>query len=552
MPGYTCSLKHLQKLISKPEVNLDNLEKYLDCAKSEFKGYDAANDELKLENNDTNRPDLWSAEGTARQILGCHFSEIKKYDFFFDDPKKENKVYVDGNIKDIRPYIACMSVSGIAVDDYLLKSIIQSQEKLCDNYGRMRETIAIGVHSADKITLPIYYKGADPKTTKFAPLGFEEEMSLEEILEKHPKGIEYGGIVKGKPLYPFLVDADNKVLSFPPVINSNFIGKVKVGDQNLFVDITGTDREAVLIAANIMACNFIDNGAQVERFEVNYQSGEKEITPKNFAQSFNLRHIYAEKLCGMDISQSIVQNALERMGHNVTISDGIYTCVPAPYRNDILHEADLAEDCYIAMDYNSFQPIMPDSFTVGSESPQALKAAKIRDLLVGMNFQEVMTYILTSKANQCEKMEYTGEIAEIGNPMTETFGAVRERLLPILLEIESKNPRAEYPHRIFETGETAVIDLQSNDGTRTLHKAAALIAHSTANFSEIHSILQALLYYMNIPYKLQETDHPSFISGRCGKIYTGSEEIGIIGEIHPKVLENWAIMMPCSAFELFI
>ena len=69
MPGYNCSLKGLLNMIGKEEVNLENLEDYLDAVKSELKEYDSETDELKLENNDTNRPDLWSLEGTARQIM---------------------------------------------------------------------------------------------------------------------------------------------------------------------------------------------------------------------------------------------------------------------------------------------------------------------------------------------------------------------------------------------------------------------------------------------------------------------------------------------------
>jgi phenylalanyl-tRNA synthetase beta chain len=44
--------------------------------------------------------------------------------------------------------------------------------------------------------------------------------------------------------------------------------------------------------------------------------------------------------------------------------------------------------------------------------------------------------------------------------------------------------------------------------------------------------------------------HSSFIEGRVGRISVGEEECGVIGELHPQVLENWQIAMPCAAFEL--
>src|SRR4030066_366306 len=54
----------------------------------------------------------------------------------------------------------------------------------------------------------------------FVPLGFSERMNLKEILERHPKGIEYGHIVKRHNVFPILLDSEKKVLSFPPIINS--------------------------------------------------------------------------------------------------------------------------------------------------------------------------------------------------------------------------------------------------------------------------------------------------------------------------------------------
>lgn len=553
MPGYSCSFKYLQKLINRPEIQLESLEKYLDSAKSEFKSYDEEKDELKLENNDTNRPDLWSAEGTARELLSIFFNQRKHYDFFEKEAQPEHRVKVDSSITPIRPYIACFAVSNIVVDDPILKSLIQSQEKLCDNFGKKRELIAIGIHCANKITYPVNYSGVDPESTSFTPLGFEENMNLKEILEKHPKGQEYGHIIAAQPRYPFLCDAKGAVLSFPPIINSNYIGKVQVGDDKLFIDITGMEKEAVLLIANILACNFADAGATIEPFIVEYPSGEEVKVPYRFTDRVAVESTYAEKLMGVKSDAASVAELLQKLGHETEISGDKVIATPPPYRRDILHPADLVEDICIAYGYNNFQLIMPDSFTSGGESRESKISSKVRDLLIGTGFQEVMTYILTSKDGQATKSGYPEkEAIEIANPMTESYGVVRSRLLPLLLEIESKNPKAEYPHRIFETGEVLKRDTTSINNYRTENNIAALIAHGGANFSEIHSILQAIFYYMNWEYELQEAEDPAFISGRCGKIVYKGEEIGVIGEIHPQILTNWGIGMPAAGFEFKI
>ena len=53
-------------------------------------------------------------------------------------------------------------------------------------------------------------------------------------------------------------------------------------------------------------------------------------------------------------------------------------------------------------------------------------------------------------------------------------------------------------------------------------------------------------------YEIEEFDYPSFIEGRAGKILINKKEVGIIGEIHPDVLNNFEIEMPSSALEINI
>jgi phenylalanyl-tRNA synthetase beta chain len=78
----------------------------------------------------------------------------------------------------------------------------------------------------------------------------------------------------------------------------------------------------------------------------------------------------------------------------------------------------------------------------------------------------------------------------------------------------------------------------------------ALIAHADAHFSELHSCLDTLMYYLNHTYKLEPIQHPSFLSGRAGRILLGQRSVGVIGELHPEVLEHWQIGVPAVAFDL--
>ncbi len=177
---------------------------------------------------------------------------------------------VDAGLKEIRPYIASFVAEGKEVTDALLREIIQSQEKLCGNFGRKRKTIAMGVSRADLIHWPVHYSAADPDATKFVPLDFQKPVSMREILSEHPKGKEYGPLVAGFPKFPLLSDGKGEVLTFPPVINSALIGGVKRGGQRLFIDLTGPDLDIILTACAITACDFADMGFTILPVAVEY------------------------------------------------------------------------------------------------------------------------------------------------------------------------------------------------------------------------------------------------------------------------------------------
>jgi len=76
--------------------------------------------------------------------------------------------------------------------------------------------------------------------------------------------------------------------------------------------------------------------------------------------------------------------------------------------------------------------------------------------------------------------------------------------------------------------------------------------HSGANFTEVKSTLESLFLNLGIRYNLEETSHGSFIEGRVGRILVDGEDIGLVGEIHPQVLQNWNLENPAASFEIDI
>src|SRR5207249_9191997 len=139
------------------------------------------------------------------------------------------------------------------------------------------------------------------------------------------------------------------------------------------------------------------------------------------------------------------------------------------------------------------------------------------DLMVGFGFQEIMSNILASRLELVERMRLSGSegdrLVEVENVMSQSHACLRPWITPSLLRVEAASSRSFYPHRLFEVGEVAVPDPDEEKGSRTLTVLGALMAHAGANFSEVHSCLDLLLFYLNQPYTLEAMSHPSFLEG---------------------------------------
>ena len=428
--------------------------------------------------------------------------------------------------------------------------------KLCHNFGRKRRTIAIGLYRSDLITYPVHYRGVDPDKTSFVPLGLDRELSLREILTEHPKGREYGHIVADSPLFPFLCDDKGGVLSFPPVINSDRIGAVEVGDENLFLEFSGMDLKDLLLAAAIMACDMADMGWEILPVKVIFDEetefGREITVPYYFQQPISAPLDLVHKTLGEALDGESVVAALRRMGiYAICDDDTIWATVPE-WRNDFLHAVDLIEDVMIGHGLGNFEPEMPRDFTVGRLTKAEELARKVKDLMVGLGFQEMMYNYLGSRREYIDNMRYPEQkCIIISNPMSENYEVVRPSIIPSLLESEMMSAHSPYPHKIFEVGKIAYRDDRDLSGTVTRNALGFLASDRLMGFNDVTSIIATLSYFLNIEYSLAALEGDlRFIEGRCARIMVGEREVGVFGEIHPQVLENWGSVMPTIACEI--
>ena len=307
-------------------VRLEQLEEWLMLVKGELKEHVTETGELRIELQDTNRPDLWCCEGIARQIRIKQQGKLKPYPFFRRKSSAARRLIVGAGLEQVRPYVAACTATGYRVTEEGLAQLIQTQEKLADIFGHKRKTVSIGLYQLQKIQFPVTYELVKPETARFTPLGMETLMTLSEILMVHPKGLEHGHILAGRNRLPILRDANKQILSFPPIINSREIGELCVGDDELFVEVTGTDLSMVVITLNIFATNLSDRGATIEPIEVQYPRntplGKRVVTPRDLGAPRTISIQTIEQALGQELGTKRVKEALEVYGYEVSTGMG--------------------------------------------------------------------------------------------------------------------------------------------------------------------------------------------------------------------------------------
>ncbi len=546
MPKVDLSRKDLFTLAGIDDPGDAALADLLSLVKGEIDNSDG--DRLKIELNDTNRPDLWCTEGIAR-ALRCHARGPEKH--LSSANRTDLEIRVDGSLEEVRPFVAAFTACGWAPDEKGLESLIQVQEKLASSFGRNRKTAAAGFYRLDEIVFPVKYRGASPDT-RYVPLGEDGEMSLREVLGKTDTGREYAHILEGASVYPVIEDSSGGILSFPPILNSRGTGRVRPGDSNLFCEVTGTDWNTVQLMATILACNLEDRGAVITPIRVVYPDGHPGRTglcPVRFADGMTATMDDIESILGVKLEPGEVADALRAMDYpEVRIDGNSVTGVMPPYRHDGIHMADMVEDIAVSLGYGSFEPLLPGGFTRGRSSPLADLADAVRLLMVGAGFEEILRPVLTGMEKAAVRTRAPEPPVALANPMTAEYGVVRNSLVPGLLEVESTSAYAWYPHRIFEVGEVLRADDEGVCATEIF--LAGVVCGNEANFGDVHSVLGHLCLARDVTLELKPGDDPRFVPGRCAGIVMDGRDSGVVGEVHPAVLEAWGITRPVAAFEI--
>ncbi len=547
MPVITFKYQDLKDL--GIDMEKDELIDTLPMMSSDIEDHD--DEEIKVEFF-PNRPDNLSVEGVARSFKGFIGQEIglPKYEV----TSSGESVTVDSDVAAIRPYIGFAKIDDVDFTGDKLKYIMDFQENLHWVIGRDRKKVAIGIHNADVVKAPFKYIATDKDANAFVPLEKESEMTPEEILTEHDKGVAYAHLLENFDKYPLILDCNDNVLSMPPIINGE-LTKIKEDTKNIIVDVTGTDERAVNQALNIICSSFAEVGGKIKSMEVIYED-KTIVSPDLTPQEQNVHVDTTNELIGGTnlTAEDIKELLLKARFDAEIINDNEVNAIIPAYRVDILHEVDVVENIAVQYHINAVEAALPEINTVAYENNWFKAEGIIREVMIGLGFQEVMSLMLTNEEAHYEKMNQKEEDhVQVARPITIDRTMIRTSLINSLMEFLEDNKHEDLPQKIFEIGDVLYLDESKENKTRSSKKLAALICHSTANFTEIKSVVESVCENLGYNIEIADSENKTFINGRVAD-FTGTSKNstikGFFGEVSPEVITNFTLDYPVIAFEL--
>ena len=539
MPTINIDLRDLKRLIglSLDDGTIFDTLSALKCEPEQIVG-----DRITLEVT-SDRPDFFSCEGIARGIRLYHGGSAPTIKYY--QATEPVSIKVDPSTAEVRPYIVSAIVRGLSLDEESLVQMMQLQEKLHATYCSNRKKGSIGIYDLDKIRPPLVFEALPPDNIRFTPLGSDEVMNGFEIVKRTKKGMEYAWILEGKSKYPLLSDSEGRVLSMPPIINSEDT-KVTEKTKNLIIDVTGTDERTINLCLNILVTSLMERGGALQQVVISHQDREI-ITPKLEPTRTNLSPLMIKEVAGLNLRPDEVLSLLRRMGHDIAEEDGRFIVWSPPYRADIIHEVDLVEDIVIAIGLNNIKPEIPKVATTGRPLKGSRVRKRIRDLMIGMGFQEVITYLLSNKSVLEEKaLMNERDLVELVNPVSSEYAVLRDCILPKLLQFLGQNTHHSYPQRIFECGDVVFVD---GGLPKVSTHLAAVIADHKVSYEDIQAVASSLFTNLSRSIKFEPYCRHPFLEGRTAEIILDGAEIGVVGEISPQVLLNFGLEFPVGALE---
>lgn len=266
-----------------------------------------------------------------------------------------------------------------------------------------------------------------------------------------------------------------------------------------------------------------------------------------------------QQLIGIQIPQETICQLLTRLNFVVNVlSDEIISVVAPCYRFDIKIVPDVIEEISRAYGYNNVPAIMPTAKFNFSKSSK-LTSRDLKRFMVNHGFTEIISYAFIEEKLEQEMGVPSIDAISLQNPIA-NLNVMRTSLIADLVKTLRYN--LSYGHKDIKLFELGRVFYNEAINTQPLKIAGLIHGNVTlanglnqiksVDFYDLKAVVEELLSgYANIEF-IPCADYSVLHSGRCAKIRTGNIDLGIIGQLHPKLSQDFSLPIGPYLFELDI
>ena len=266
---------------------------------------------------------------------------------------------------------------------------------------------------------------------------------------------------------------------------------------------------------------------------------------------------------GTTIETAEMVQILDRLGFDVDITGKVYQVVVPTFRSDVTREIDLIEEIARVYGYDNIPTTLPKGdIPVPAPTPKTEARRRIKHFLLAAGMMEAVNYSFCDP-NCFDKIRLNADdplrnTLQLRNPLSPEMSVLRTTLTPGLLENAQHNRNHQIDTiALFEIGGVFVHDGEEKEPERVTGVLAGQIGEGVysdpyrhPDFFDIKGLVEGMLEVCGVvDWTLQKTDAPTFHPGRNAEVLLGNRRIGVFGEVHPEVLENYDLPYKAYLFE---
>ncbi|MGL5823172.1 MAG: phenylalanine--tRNA ligase subunit beta [Sarcina sp.] len=516
----------------------------------------------------SNRPDCLSIVGMARETAATLRTSYKMPNMKFEVKSNENiNDIIKVDVKDAlcRRYMA-RGVKNVKVgpspawmQEKLMDAGVRPINNIVDITNYVMLELGQPMHAFDKREIKsghIVVEKANANT-KFITLDEEERILDDSILtiKDETEVIALAGIMGG-------ISSGIKDDTVDVIFESaNFEGtNIRINSKKLGIRTESSSRFDKDIDPNLAklaldrACALVDELGYGEVME-----GTIDIYNEVKSQSnMSVDASWVNGFLGTSLTPEEMKKYLDSLDLQTEVNGNMLEIVVPTFRIDVAIKQDIAEEIARIYGYNN---IPTSVITTSTDKEHKSEKQKLDDLVrktmissglnqsVSYSFGSVKAFDMINLPDDSELRK----VVRIKNPLGEDFSVMRTSVLPSMMESLARNyTRNNEFARLFEVGKVYIPNEDENE-LPTEKNILIVGLYGDANYFDLKGIVENLLEGLGITkfsFK-RESENPSYHPGKTAILTVGKNiPVGVLGEVHPDVTENYGVDTLCYTAEL--